>query len=134
MAANYQARTANKGKIGKQIVEWLNDLQQKWSALQFGDVKVKTEGDKHIFDIQVYFNDLDPKALVVELYAEGIDGGVPIRQELKLIQKQTGSDKPHLYRATVSATRPVADYTPRVIPNFHGLSVPLETAMILWQH
>ena len=72
--------------------------------------------------------------MIVELYAEGIDGDAPIRQELKLIQKQTESVKPHLYRATVSASRPATDYTPRVVPNFPGVAVPLETALILWQH
>ncbi len=134
LAANYQARATDKGKTGKEIIEWQNALQQKWSTLQFGEVKVKTEGDNHIYDVQVYLNDLDPKAVIIELYAEGIDGDSPIRQELKLIQKQTESVKPHLYRATVSASRPATDYTPRVVPNFPGVAVPLETALILWQH
>ena len=133
LAKTYQGRATDKGKIGKQIVEWINTLQQKWSTLQFGEVKVKTDGDKHIFEVEVFLNTIKPNAVIVELYANGIDGGAPIRQELKLVQKQTASVKPHLYRATVSATRPAADYTPRVIPNFPGVSVPLETTLILWQ-
>ena len=94
----------------------------------------KTNGDKHIFDIQVDLNDLDPKEVVVELYAEGIDGGVPVRQELKLLQNQPQSGKPNFYNATVPATRPASDYTPRIIPNFPGVSVPIETTLILWRH
>jgi len=133
LAKTYQGRATDKGKIGKQIVEWINTLQQKWSTIQFGEVKVKTDGDKHIFEVEVFLNTIKPNAVIVELYANGIDSGAPIRQELKLIQKQTASVKPHLYRATVSATRPAADYTPRVIPNFPGVSVPLETTLILWQ-
>jgi len=77
LSANYQARASDNGKLGKQIVGWLMICQQKWSTLQFGEVKVKTEGDKHIFFIQVYLNDLDPEEVVVELYAEGIGGGLP---------------------------------------------------------
>jgi starch phosphorylase len=134
LSATYQARSAEKGNKGKQIVESLNTLQQKWSKLQFGEVKVKTEGDKHIFDIQVYLNDLDPKAVVVELYAEGIDGGPSVRQKLEPVQMKTETNKPHVYQTTVSASRSATDYTPRVIPNIPGLSVPLETSMILWQH
>lgn len=134
LATNYQARATDKGKTGKEIIEWQNALQQKWSKIHFGEAKVKTEGDNHIYDVQVYLNDLDPKAVVIELYAEGIDGDAPIRQELKLIQKQTETVKPHLYRATVFASRPATDYTPRVVPNFPGVAVPLETALILWQH
>jgi glycogen phosphorylase len=43
LAATYQARAADKGKTGRQIVEWINALPQKWSTLQFGEVKVKTD-------------------------------------------------------------------------------------------
>jgi starch phosphorylase len=134
LAATYLIRAADKGKTGEQIVGWLNPLQQKWSTIQFGDVKVKTDGDKHIYDVQVHLNDIDPKAVVVELYAEGIDGGYPIRQEMEIIQQQNEPVKTHIYQTTVSATRPATDFTPRVIPKFPGVSIPLESNLILWQH
>ena len=134
LAATYLVRAADKGKTGKQIMEWLNTLQQKWSTLQFGEVKVKTDDDKHIFEVEVFLNSIKPDEVLVELYGNGIDGGNPVRQELKLIQHLPQSDKAHLYEATVSATSPATDYTPRVIPNFPGVSIPLETNLILWQH
>jgi hypothetical protein len=37
------------------------------------------------------------------------------------------------YRAQVPAARPVTDYTPRVIPCYDGVAVPLEEARIQWQ-
>lgn len=133
LAATYLARSADKGIISKKIVEWQNILKQKWNKIHFGEVKVKTDGDKYIFDVQVYLNDLETSAVIVELYANVTDAGTPIRQDLMLIKKEKEPDKPHLYQATVSATRPVADYTPRIIPNFPGVSVPLETTQIVWQ-
>jgi len=133
LTASYQTRSVDKGRIGNEIVAWQNLLKQKWNQIHFGEVNVKTDRDKHIFDVQVYLNSLDNSAVFVELYANGIDGGTPTRQELKLIRPGTGSDKPHFYQATMSASRPAADYTPRVIPNFQGVSVPLETNLILWQ-
>ncbi len=114
-------------------MEWQNVLKQKWNKIHFGEVDVKTEGDKHIFDVQVYLNGPDNSGVFVELYANGIDGGTPTRQELKLIKQGTESDKPYLYQTIVSASRPTADYTPRIILNFPGVSVPLETTLILWQ-
>jgi hypothetical protein len=33
-----------------------------------------------------------------------------------------------------SATRPATDYTQRVIAKFPGVSIPLESNLILWQH
>jgi glycogen phosphorylase len=57
------------------MVDWRHSLEQKWGALRFGEVKVETKGQQHIFEVQVYLNDLDPKAVQVELYADGINGG-----------------------------------------------------------
>jgi starch phosphorylase len=133
LATTYQARAAENGKIGKQILEWLHALKQPWSTLRFGEVKVKTIGDKHIFELEVFLNTIKPNAVIVELYANGIDGGAPVRHKLKLKQPQKETVKPHIFKTTVSATRPATDYTPRVIPNLSGVSVPLETTLILWQ-
>ena len=38
------------------------------------------------------------------------------------------------YHAHVTTTRPANDYTVRIIPNYEGISVPLEDNLILWQH
>ena len=65
------SRIANKGASGRQMVDWRHSLEQKWAALRFGEVKVETKGQQHVFDVQVYLNDLDPKAVQVELYADG---------------------------------------------------------------
>ena len=37
-----QARVANKGAVGKQMVDWRHSLEQKWATLHFGEVKVET--------------------------------------------------------------------------------------------
>jgi glycogen phosphorylase len=38
-----------------------------------------------------------------------------------------------LYSAQVSAERPAQDFTPRLIPHFANVAVPLEMDLILWQ-
>ena len=35
----------------------------------------------------VYLNDLDPKAVRVELYADGVGGGAPVRQEMERVRQ-----------------------------------------------
>ena len=79
-ATAYQLRIANKGAIGRQIVDWQQSLEQKWAALHFGELTVATDVERHIFAVEVYLNDLDPNAVRVELYAEGVNGGAPMRQ------------------------------------------------------
>jgi starch phosphorylase len=132
-AAAYQLRTANKGAIGKQEIDWQRSLEQKWAALRFGEVKVKTEGEQHMYEAQVYLNDLDPKTVRVELYANGVNGETPVRQEMKRVRQLVGASGGYVYSGAVSAARLPADYTARVIPHCEGVAIPLEDARILWQ-
>ena len=73
----------DKGAVGRQVVDWQHTLDQKWGALRFGDVRVETDAEQHAFEVEVCLNDLDPNAVRVELYADGINGGDPVRQEMK---------------------------------------------------
>ena len=132
-AAAYGLRIANKGAIGRQMVDWQHSLEQKWTTLRFGEVKVETPGEQHLFEVQVFLNDFDPKAVRVELYADGIGGNAPERHEMKRVCQLAGAPGGYHYSAAVSAARPPADYTARVIPDCDGVAVPLEAARILWQ-
>jgi starch phosphorylase len=131
-AAAYHLRVANKGAMGVQLVDWQHSLEQKWATLRFGEVKVETRGEQQVFEVQVYLNDLDPKAVRVELYADGINGGDPVRQEMMHEQEPVDTNG-YVYSARVPTTRPATDYTARVIPYCSGVAIPLEAAQILWQ-
>ena len=132
-ATAYQLRSANKGAVGGHIVDWQHSLEQKWATLQFGEVKVETRGGQHVFDVQVYLADVEPKAVRVELFADGLNGGPPVRKEMTRIPQLPGSSGGCVYSAAVSSARPPADYTARIIPQYGGVAVPLEAAQILWQ-
>jgi starch phosphorylase len=132
-ASAYHERAADKGAFGRQMVDWQHSLEQKWATLRFGEVKVETRGEQHVFDVQVYLNDLDPKGVQVELYAEGVNGGSPVRQEMKRVCQLTGASGGTIYNAAVLKDRPATDYTARVIPHCDGVAIPLEGAQILWQ-
>lgn len=132
-AAVYRVRAAEKGAIGRQMVNWRQGLEQQWTGVRFGEVKVETDGEQHVFEVQVYLDDLDPEFVRVELYADGANGDDPHRQEMSDVRQLAGSVAGHVYRVAVSAARPATDYTARVIPCFAGLAVPLEEGHILWQ-
>ena len=102
-------------------------------TLHFGEVKVETRGERHVFEAQVYLNDLDPNVVRVELYANGINGSSAVREEMARVRPLVGADGGHAFVAQVPATRPVTDYTARVIPHCDGVAVPLEVDPILWQ-
>jgi len=131
-AAAYRERAANQGAVGKQVVDWQHAVW-KWDSLRFGDLRVETNGDHHVFEVEIFLADLDPNAVRVELYADGINGGGPIREEMKYARPLPDASSGRIYRATVSAARPATDYTARLIPQRSGVAVPLESARILWQ-
>jgi len=128
-----QARIGSKGAVGRQMVDWQHGLEQKWAGLHFGETKLETKDNQHFFEVQVYLNDLDPKAVRVELYADGASGGDPVRQEMKNIRKIDDKSGGWVYSSAVSAARPSGDYTARAIPFFEGVAIPLEDSRILWQ-
>ena len=69
----------------------------------------------------------------VELYADGVLGGAPVRQEMRRVRQLAGASGGYVYSAAVSVARSTGDYTARLIPHCDGVSIPLEDARILWQ-
>jgi glycogen phosphorylase len=124
-AAAYLARTANKGAVGKQVADWRRSIDQHWGALRFGAMKIETTDGHHAFEVPLFLGDMDPAAVRVELYADGVSGGEPE------LHPMTRSGV--VYRASVAATRSAGDYTARVVPCHAAASIPLESGRILWQ-
>jgi starch phosphorylase len=132
-ATAYRERSANKGAFGRQLVDWQHSLEQKWDTLRFGEVKLETRDQQHVFEVPVWTDDLDPRAIRVELYADGINGNDPERMEMKCTGTFPDTTGGRVFHATIHAARPASDYTARIIPVHTGAAVPLESARILWQ-
>ena len=132
-AAAYRERAANKGAIGVEMVNWLRALEQNWGNLRLGEMSATTKGEYHVFEVQVYLNGLETNAVNVELYAEGVNGGNPVRQEMMRGGQLVGAENGYTYGTKVLATRPDTDYTVRIIPHRPGVAIPLEASRILWQ-
>jgi starch phosphorylase len=98
------------------LVNWRHALDQKWTALRFGEVKLETDGEQHVFEVQLYLDDLDSEAVRIELYANGVDGAAPERVEMKRVRELVGATNGYAYRAGVPVARSATDYTARLIP------------------
>jgi glycogen phosphorylase len=132
-AAAYRTRAADKGAVGRAVFNWEQTLKLNWATIHFGEVKFETCGGQHVFEVQTYLGEVDPDSVRVELYANGINGESPVWQEMKPVRQLVGAANGYVYSARVAATRPVTDYTARIIPCCVGTAVPLEAARILWQ-
>jgi starch phosphorylase len=84
-----------------------------------------------IFHVPVYLDELDCDAIQVDLYAESLDRGEPVREVMLRGEPLIGAQNAYQYTAAVAATRPAGDSTPRIIPYHSAASVPSESPPIL---
>ena len=148
-AQRYRERAQDGGALGTRIAAALHRLARDWAGVRFGAVDVRTIGDTHHFSIEVELGELEADAVRVELYAEADGGAAGSAQPMTLrasmpgassgIRASGGEAPPQrrgalLYEASVPASRPVAQYTPRIVAACEGAVLPLEAPFILWQH
>jgi len=133
-AKAYLERAANKGEKGKQMNDSIKSLNEKWDSIHFGELKVDTLNNQHLFQVQIYFNDVNPDNVQVELYSDEINGEAQIVQIMNRGNNLEGESNAYQYSASVSGHRSALYYTARIIPFIPSVSVPLEISRILWQH
>jgi starch phosphorylase len=129
----YRKRASNRG-LGIEISNWSKSIQEYWSSVRFGAVTTRQQIDQYVFEAEVFFGELDPNAVELEIYAEPQREGKPFRQKMGLVRRPDTPGAYILYSSKVPANRPASDYTARIIPRKSGVAVPLEANQILWQH
>ena len=80
----------------------------------------------------MYLSGIDPEMVQVELYADGPPGIAPDRLVMGRKVPLAGVANAFVYAAPTPTSRPVTDYTARVIPHHRGAAIPLEAPLILW--
>lgn len=129
---NYRKRIAEGGSLVKNLLAWQANLATQWSNIRFGEVRITRDGGSWRFIAPVYFGELDPADVRVELYADPGEG--EDRACLPLLHEETASTAPgwHLYHGSAQSERPADHFTPRVVPAHPEVAVPLEDHHILW--
>src|SRR5262249_42927248 len=129
-ASAFKDRAKNRGAAGADLLAWHAELAKYWPAARFGTATVEQKQGELQFQVQVFLNGLAPEAVAAELYADAKDGVASSRHSMARGQALRGSNG-FLYTAKIPASRPPADYTPRLVPARPGALVPLEAAYIL---
>jgi len=131
LATAYLRRAGDNGKYAKSLLDWKRHLADHWSRLRFCAVNIESTDEHHHFDVQVHLDEMDPDAIQVELYADAANGEEPIRQVMVRGESLVGQSVCH-YSASVPATRPAEEFTPRIVPFHPDAFIPLEATDILW--
>jgi starch phosphorylase len=132
-AVAYLERAAGRGALGAHMASWRRMLDAGWPALRFGETKIDSDRERHVFEVQIDLGDLDPDGVSMQLYAERTDGALSEAVTMTRLPQERDPTGRYVYSAQVPATRPAGDYTARLIPRCAGVAVPLEAARILWQ-
>ena len=132
-ATGYCQREASHSAMPQRIAAWREALAEHWAKLNFGQTHCETVGDFHNFRVQVYLDELEHDAVRVELYAQPRNGEPPVRQPMTREEALAGSISGFIYTGQVPSSRPSGDYTPRIVPAFRDVQVPLEADQILWE-
>lgn len=127
-AKNYRERAANQGSLAQEITNWKEGLTQNWKDLRFGNLEIETKQGQHHFEVEVYFGNLSPKSLKVELFTENNS-----TQQMTQKEPLKGAANAFLYTAAVPESEPSASYTPRILPSHPNVAIPLEADYVLWQ-
>jgi starch phosphorylase len=131
-AAGYAARAGNQGKAGVDLLAWQKRISGRWNDVRFGSLRTKSENGQLVFDVDVYLAGLDPSDVRVELYADSPGADRPFRQEMARKQQGQANPMSFVYSASTPATRPLNDFTPRIVP-FHPMASALEMDRVVWQ-
>ena len=131
-ATAYELRAAKHGAAGAEFLAWRKRIAERWNDLRFGALDVElTKGDL-AFVVEVHLAGLNPSDVRVELYAEPRNGGGPFRQEMERTRRSAPDHGAYVYSARTPATRPAADFTPRIIAA-HPMAMALEGSRMIWQ-
>jgi starch phosphorylase len=132
LAARYHERAADQGAAGAALLAWRAALAEHWTQIRFGETHLDRENGMYRFRLHVQLGEVPPDGVRVELYADGRDGQPAERLPLTRAGRAEGSANGYVFTALVPAARPFDDWTPRVIPDHPGATVPLEAAQIVW--
>lgn len=132
-AKKYRLRYAQNCAFANAIISWKKELSQKWHELRFGETKVECFGENYLFKVQLFFGTMDPLKIAVELFSNETKHLPYQTLEMTRADELDHSRESAIYTAFVPNSCPSKNYTPRIIPFFEGVSVPLEESHILWQ-
>ena len=131
-AEAYAKRAAEGAKLAYELEHWRQHLNENFHSMRFGTIDVKANEAHWYFTVQVYFGDVKPEMVQVQLYADSTleHAANPIIMDCQ--GPILGTVNAYLYRVSVPADRPAEHYTPRIVAAHSAAYVPLESTWILW--
>jgi len=90
-AKSYRKRSANGVQETVLLCGWYNSLRENWHKLRFGNLDIQRHEDSYVVTVAVYLDDIDSKAIRVQLYAEPVDDAKPEIHAMEIARIVSGT-------------------------------------------
>lgn len=137
-ARHVQERLENNGQLGRSIHKWHQHLLANWHELHWGELQLQAKDRTLEFSVALYLADIPADSIEVQLFAnplsdtESADSTDSIIHRMQRAQAVPGAVNAHVYCTEISTDRSATDFTPRVIPAFPTVNIPLESTLVCW--
>ena len=125
-------RSADDGRLGKELAHWVQTLKQRWRELHLTRLEAQRHGETWEFSLAAYLGELSPDEVQVQLYTQPT-GDEPLAVvSMRRAEPLPGAANGFIYRASAETRKPAEHFTPRVVPHHPEIRVPLETTLTHW--
>jgi starch phosphorylase len=132
-AAASRRRSADRGRIARNLASWQNAIAAHWSEVRIGDVTFETTDDGWRVTAHVYPGELPSDSIRVEVYADPRSAlERPVCVPMERAEEISGATNDQVWRTALPPNRSESDYTVRVLPYHRDVLVPQEEWRILW--
>jgi len=126
-------RMADDATLARELRNWELNLRQNWHDLHVGQMEAVLEDGEWRISLPVYLGEVQPNAVAAELYAEPQVGEEASVKKLDRGESIAGAKHGFVYTTRLPSTRPIEDYTARIVPFHPKAFLPLELPLIHWQ-
>jgi len=134
LAKSVHERLEDGCTMAKKLNQWSRKLHSRWPSLHIGQPMVNQGDAARQIVVPVYLGEVSPASVRVELFA---DAAINMASEVLMLHQEqaiAGSTNGYIYAGAITTSRPIEDFTVRVVPYHPNAILPAELPLISWQH
>ena len=126
------ARIADGAKEAQDILDWSDCVNTHWKHVRIGQIRSAEDGGGRSVTVECWFDDVSIESISVQLYADATGDSIGETMPMRPCHELPGAVNGFLFCCQLAGTRPLSDYSVRVVPEHRSAFVPIENHCILW--
>ncbi len=117
-----------------ELAAWEERVRLHLPQVRWGRVEMRLEAGDLDVEVEIYWDDLDPVDVAVELYADPLADRPAVRAPMRERRLLPGTAHGRVFGVRLTADRPLAAFTPRLVPRETDPGIQGELPLVLWHH